>query len=157
MGGTASFSYVFLLEDDDSDEDGADDVIQNIFFGDTLGADLRVHFLHRVDAAQEAQWITAVGIAPALYNRFEHSVVRLPTFFGTAIPELGIILRADRAPTWYAAWSAPFSFLLTHDLALDVAARLFLVDDWIPKPDDEEDASDPVEVIGQLSIGLRLP
>ncbi len=155
-GGTATLSLVFLLDDDESDETDRGDTIMNVFFGDTMGADLRVHFLYRLDAAQEAEWITAVGVAPALGNRYADSAVRLPTFFGTLLPELGMILRADRSPTWYAAWSAPFSFLASHDLAIDLAARVFVVDDWIPKP-DVEDADDPVEAIFMLSAGFRLP
>lgn len=155
-GGTAALSLVFLFEEDDSDEDDRGDVITNIFFGDTIGAELRVHFLHRIDAMQEAQWITAVGVGSAMSNRYATSVVRLPTFFGTITPEFGAIFRADRAPTWYVAWSAPFSFLVTHDLAFDMAARVFVVDDWIPKP-DVEDADDPVEAIFMLSAGFRMP
>lgn len=156
LGGTAGLALAFWVDDDDADESDDEDTILNIFLGDTLGAELRVHFLHRVDGGQEAEWFTAVGIAPVLTNRFERSVVRLPTFFGTIAPELGVMFRADRDATWYVAWTMPFSFLITHDLALDLVPRLFVVDDWIPKPDPDAD-SDPAELVFMLSAGFRIP
>ena len=157
-GATASFGLYFQLEANESDESREDPTVMNIFFGDTFGADLRVHFLHRLDDSQAAQWITAIGVAPVLFNRFERSVVRLPTYWGTVFPEFGVILRADRDPTWYVSWEVPFSFLVHHDLAIDVAARVFIVDDWesLP-PDAPDDADDPVETILMLSAGFRLP
>lgn len=156
-GGTASFGLYYQLNHDDADETRPDGVIVNLFFGDSFGADLRVHFLHRLDGGPEATWITAVGLNPVLENRFAESVVRLPTYFGTLIPELGVIFRADRDPTWYLAWDILFSFLLAHDLAMDVAARVFLVGDWETLPEDApEDAEDPVETMFMLSVGFRL-
>ncbi len=155
-GGTATLSFVLMVDDDEADEHDEESSIMGAFFGDTFGGELRVHALARIDGGQEAQWITAVGLGPALANRYEHSVVRLPSFFGMALPEFGAIFRSDRAPTWYVGWSAPVSLLLTHDVALDLTPRVLVIDDWIPKPSpDAED--DPVEAIFMLSVGLRLP
>lgn len=155
-GLTATASFVHLLGERDASEDNSESVILGMAFGDVVGGELRVHWLSRLDAAPEAEWIVAVGLAPVMVNRFERSVVRLPTYLGLLAPELGVILRADRDPAWYAAWSAPVSLLVTHDVAVDLVARLFVIDDWIPKPDPDA-RQDPVEVILMLSAGLRLP
>jgi hypothetical protein len=155
-GGTAGLSFVFLEESDDADEHDEESSVLGALFGDTLGAELRVSALARIDGGQEAQWFASVGIAPMFVNRYEHTVVRLPSFIGTIAPEIGAIFRSDRDPTWYVGWSAPVSFLLTHDVALDVTPRLLLVDDWIPKPSPDSD-DDPAEVVVMLSAGLRLP
>ena len=91
----------------------------------------------------------ALGAAAALY---------VMPFAGPTIPELGVIFRSDRDPTWYASWELPFSFLIDHDVAFDVAARFFVVDEWIELPDDApEDSDDPAEIILMLSAGFRLP
>lgn len=156
-GATASLNFVHLLDSDDA-EDEDDNFVVNFFFGDVMGAELRTHFLYRVDTAQEAEWITAIGVAPVFANRFEHSVVRTPTYLGTILPEVGLMLRADRDPTWYVAWDVPFSFLWDHDLAVDLVARFFVVDEWIELPADApDDAEDPAEVILMLNLGFRLP
>lgn len=156
-GGTASVGYVAVLPARDADEDGGH-FLPTFLFGDVLGVALRVHALARLDDAPAARWITAIGLAPVLENRFEDSVVRMPTFWGTAVPEVGAILRSDTDVTWYVAWDAPFSFLVDHDLAIDVAARVFLIDEWLELPDDaEEGQDDPAEVLLMLSVGARLP
>ncbi|HJL19971.1 MAG TPA: hypothetical protein RMH99_30180 [Sandaracinaceae bacterium LLY-WYZ-13_1] len=158
VGATLAADYVFLHRARDSDERDLGVTVADVLVGDQIGASLRVHFLYRLDDTQEAEWITAVGISDAIQNRYETSAVRLPTFSGTLAPELGVILRADRDPTWYIAWDAPFSFLIHHDVAIDVAPRVMLIDDWIGPPEDApEDASDPVEVIVMVGAGLRLP
>jgi hypothetical protein len=155
-GGTAGAAYVFLLDANDADDQG-DEGIFNLLFGDTLGGELRVHFLYRVDTQQEAEWITAIGFSPLLVNRFEQSIVRLPTLMGTVMPEVGLILRADRDPTWYVGWSLPFSLLVGHDVAFDIAARIFLVDEWIELAPEDESTEDPAEAIVMLSAGFRMP
>ncbi len=130
----------------------------NFFMGDLLGAEVRAHFLYRADTVQEAEWITAVGISPVFSNRAGESIVRVPTYIGTVLPELGVIFRADRDPTWYAAWELPFSFLLDHDVAFDLVGRFFVVDEWIELPNDApEDSEDPAELIFMLNAGFRLP
>lgn len=156
-GVTATGSFGFLLRERDANEDDDKDaLLLGILVGDVLGAELRAHWLQRLDASQEAAWMVAVGVGPLLANRFERSVVRLPTMMGVLMPEVGAIFRADRDPTWYVGWSAPFSFLVTHDVAIDVTPRVLVVDEWIPKPHpDAED--DPAEVVFMLSAGLRLP
>lgn len=156
-GGTVAASYVFLMDEDDSDESDEDDSFFNVMVGDQIGAELRGHFVYRIDGGQQAEWSALVGIGPALANRFERSVVRIPTFVGTIIPELGIALRADRDPTWYAAWSFPVSVMITHDLAFDAVVRAFIVDEWEDERMNEDGTmSDPVEGLFMLSMGLRL-
>ena len=157
LGATASLGLVYYVDADDA-EDEEDEFIMNFFMGDTVGAELRAHFLYRADTAQAAEWITAIGISPVFANRAGDTVVRVPTYVGTVLPELGVILRPDRSATWYVAWELPFSFLVDHDLAIDVAARLFVVDEWIELPEDApEDTDDPAEVILMLGVGFRLP
>ncbi len=157
LGGTASLGLVYYVDADDA-EDEEDEFIMNFFMGDVVGAELRAHFLYRADTDQEAEWITAVGVAPVMANRAGDTVVRVPTYVGTVLPELGVILRPDRGATWYAAWELPFSFLVDHDLAIDVAARFFVIDEWVEPPADApEDAEDPAEIILMLGAGFRLP
>lgn len=158
LGATAAADWVFLIDAGDARDNDEEEAMLNFLFGDTLGAGLRAHFLYRADSAQAAEWITAVGVSATLLNRFEQSVLRLPTYLGTVLPEVGAVFRSDRAPTWYIAWDLPFSVLLDHDLALDIVARVFLVDDWIELPDDAPpDAEDTVETILTLGVGFRLP
>jgi hypothetical protein len=157
-GGTASAAYVYLAPASDADDDDGDDAFFNVLIGDQLGGELRVHFLHRTDGAQSGEWMTLVGIGPALANRLERSVVRMPTVVGTLVPELGLALRDDHEATWYAAWSLPVSLLLAHDVAFDAALRLFLIEDWLPERMAEDGTiSDPTEVIISVSAGVRLP
>lgn len=158
VGGTMAADWIFLHRARDSDERDSDDSLIDAMVGDQIGASLRAHFLHRVDGGQEAEWIAAVGVGDAFYNRYERSVLRLPSFSSIVAPELGVILRSDRDATWYIAWDAPVSILLDHDVALDITPRLFIVDDWIPLPTDApEDADDPAELIFSIGVGLRLP
>jgi len=81
----------------------------------------------------------------------------MPSLVSLIAPEVGVILRPDLDPTWYVAFDAPFSFLIHHDVAIDITPRVFVVDDWIPPPADAPDGDDPAEVILMLSAGLRLP
>lgn len=158
VGGTVAADWIFLHRARDSDERDAGESLVDALVGDQIGASLRAHFLYRADGGQEAEWIAAVGIGDALYNRYARSVLRLPTFSSIVAPELGVILRSDRDATWYIAWDAPVSILLDHDVALDITPRFFIVDDWIPLPTDApEDATDPAELIFSIGIGLRLP
>jgi len=157
-GGTFALDYVFLEDADESAEVNEGYTLINALLGDQMGVSLRAHFLYRTDTAQEAEWITAIGLSDTLQNRYAQSVVRMPSLIGTIAPEFGVILRSDRDPTWYIAWDAPFSFLVHHDVAIDIAPRVFLVDDWIPLPPDAPDtADDPVELIFMVGAGLRLP
>lgn len=156
-GASASAGLVYLLDSHDAAAED-DEAVWNFFFGDVLGAELRAHFLYRLDGTQAAEWMTLVGVGPVLENRFEHSVVRIPTYIGLLLPEFGVALRADRDATWYVAWSAPLRLLVHHDLAVDFVGRVFVVDEWEElAPTAPEDAADPVEVIVALSVGLRLP
>lgn len=156
-GGTASVAYVWLLDHHDAEEDGGGG-LPTFLYGDVFGAELRVHALHRLDDGQSARWIAAVGIGPMLENRFEDSVVRMPSLMGSFVPEFGAILRPDRDVTWYAAWEVPVSLMLDHDVALDLTARFFVIDEWIELPDDApENADDPAELMITLSAGVRLP
>ncbi|MEC7520834.1 MAG: hypothetical protein VYE22_13255 [Myxococcota bacterium] len=158
VGGSVAADWIFLHRARDSDERDFGDSLVDAIVGDQIGASLKAHFLYRADRGQEAEWIAAIGIGDALYNRYERTVVRLPTFSSIVGPELGLMLRSDRDPTWYIAWDAPVSILLDHDVALDITPRFFVVDDWIPLPTDApEDADDPAELIFQIGVGLRLP
>jgi hypothetical protein len=157
LGGTATGAFVFLSDADESDDSDDDDGLFNLLVGDQIGAELRVHFLHRADGGASAEWATMVGIGPALANRFERSVLRLPTIVGTIIPEVGVALRADRDPTWYAAWSFPVSVMITHDLAFDAIVRAFWMEDWEQERTNEDGTtSDPAEGIVSISLGLRI-
>ena len=157
VGATASLGLGFQLRANDADEGDEEETFFNALIGDTFGLALRVHVLNRVDAQDQAgRWIGAVGLGPLVANRYERSVVRLPTVVGVAIPEVGAILRGDEDVQLYAAWSLPFSFLLTHEMALDVTARMMLVDGWGELPADApEGESPPSELIFGLSAGLR--
>ncbi|MBZ0118008.1 MAG: hypothetical protein K8H88_13480 [Sandaracinaceae bacterium] len=157
LGPSGSIGLVHLLQRRHADESDDDETMMNILTGDTLGAELRVRALFRMDDAQAAHWIVSVGMAPIFENRFERSVARVPSFLGSVVPEAGVILREDRAPTWYIGWDLPFSFLIDHDIAVDLRAEILLVDDWIPKPAGMPDADDPAELIFGLHAGLRLP
>jgi len=157
LGATAGVGLLYYADANDA-EDEEDDFVLNFFVGDTVGLEMRAHFLYRVDTAQEAEWIAAVGLSSVFANRFSESIVRIPTYIGTALPEVGLMLRSDRSPTWYVAWDVPFSFLVDHDLAIDLNARVFVVDEWIELPSDApEGTEDPAEVILMLSAGFRLP
>lgn len=157
LGGTASLGLVYYV-DADAAEDEGDEFLLNFFAGDVMGLEARTHFLYRADGGQEAEWITAIGMRPVFANRVADTVVRAPTYLGLVLPEFGVILRPDRAATWYASWEAALSFLVAHDAAVDVAARVFVIDEWVElAPDSPEDAEDPAEVVLMLSAGLRLP
>lgn len=157
-GGTASLGYVYLMHHRDAREDGGSGWMPTLLFGDVLGAELRVHALARLDEGQAARWMVAVGARPVLANRFEDSVLRMPSYWDLFMPEFGVIARDDMDTTWYVAWETPFSILLDHDVALDIAARVYVVDEWIELPADAPDeAEDPAEVILSLSVGMRLP
>ncbi len=157
LGGTASLGLVYYV-DADAAEDEDDEFLLNFFAGDVMGVEARAHFLYRADGGQEAEWITAIGMRPVFANRVADTVVRAPTYLGLLLPEFGVILRPDRAATWYAAWEAPVSFLVGHDVAVDVAARVFVIDEWVELATDApEDAEDPAEVVLMLSAGVRVP
>ena len=155
LGASAAIDFTFLLDSRDALVEDGERWVLSSFLGDQLGGGFRAHVLYRLDSAQEAEWTIALGIGPLFVNRVSDSVVRVPSILGIVAPEMGLILRADRDPTWYAAWAAPFSLLLDHDTALDLVARVFFIDDWLLPPAEGEE--DPAEIILMLSAGVRLP
>jgi len=158
LGATASLNLVYYVPSHEADDSNEDDGFLGFMLGDTFGPELRTHFLYGADTTQAAEWVVAVGLTLVSGNRFEESVVRLPTFIGTVFPEIGVIFRSDQDATYYLGWDVPFSFLVDHDLAFDLAARVLLVPGWRELPADApEDAVDPTEAIFLLNAGFRLP
>ena len=72
--------------------------------------------------------------------------VRVPSVYGTLLPEFGVMLREDLPAAWYAAWTLPFTVLLDAHVGVDVRATVIVVDDWVP--------GDDVEALVTLGVGL---
>ncbi|MGE0785946.1 MAG: hypothetical protein AB7S26_09680 [Sandaracinaceae bacterium] len=128
VGGSLSAMLTLSLDMDGADEHrhGA----LNGLLGDSFGLALRGHFFGRVDRGADASYAVAIGGQLVLVNALGGGDVRIPSLAGLVSPEVGVMIRSDRDPSFYFAWHAPFALLLESWFSLEARVSIFLIEDW---------------------------
>ena len=128
--------------------------IPGLMIGDTLGLAARMTVLANGSQSNTA-WAVAVGGSPIILDRLAGEIVRLPTLLGVMAPEVGVILRSLTEPALYLAWELPFALRMDDHVAVDIAVRVYAIDDWLA-PRIEEPGVEPWEIMTTVSMGVRL-
>ncbi|MDQ3033204.1 MAG: hypothetical protein M3Y87_12365 [Myxococcota bacterium] len=123
------------------DDEGA----LGFFIPASLGFDVRVMLLG--SGLDQPGWDTtfAIGAAPSISFVLEDTV-RLPGFLALIVPEVGVIVSAERPAALYLGWQVPVDVLVDEHLALSARASLMMIDDWVE--------GDGVEAIVSLRLGF---
>jgi len=136
-GGTFGIGFRYAIEYDSYEEDEDFGGFFQTVFGDTFGADLRVH-VHAGTRAQDPDWMVAVGVAPVMLNAVGDGRFRVPALpYGLVVPELGVIAREDRPAAFYVGWNLPVAYLVSDDLGLEARGTVMMVDGWAGEDDVE--------------------
>ncbi len=141
VGGEVSGGFRYVWQPRSSDDE-----FMMLMFGNIVGADLRVRSFALMPSQTANLWAVSIGVGPSMGIAPEHEGFRLPSIYGSLLPEFGVILRPDLGPAWYAGWSLPVTVLLDPHLGVEMRATVLVVDDWV--------AGDDVEALLTLGVGL---
>ncbi len=123
-----------------------DDEMLALFFGDSVGIDLRTRVVDFMPVQGGETWGLTVGLAPAMAYASRDAIFRIPTLYSCLVPEAGLALRQNGDAAAYIGWSLPVAFLITRELGIEARASVLLIDDWLP--------GDDVEALVSFGLGL---
>lgn len=151
---TLETAFVAYLDDEIARDDRDESFWWGFFIGDTMGfAPQAMVIANGSDIA--APWAVAVGGRLVFQNRLRGTPVRVPSILGSLLPSIGAIFRAQTPTAFYLGWEAPFSIRFDPHVTLDVAFRIYAIDDWL-EPRVEEPGVEPWNYVMTVSMGVRL-
>lgn len=151
---TLDLDFVVYLEDESARDDRDESLWWGFFIGDTIGlAPQAMVIANGSDIA--APWAVAVGGGLRFQNRLLGGPLRVPSILGSLLPSIGAIFRAHTATAFYLCWEAPFAIRMDRHVALDVAFRIYAIDDWL-QPRIEQPGVEPWNYVTTVSMGIRL-
>lgn len=154
FAGTLELAFVAYLDDEIARDNREESFWWGFFIGDTMGfAPQAMVIANGSDVA--APWATAVGGGLVFQNRLVGGPVRVPSILGSLLPSIGAIFRAHTATAFYLCWEAPFSIRMDPHVTMDVAFRIYAIDDWL-QPRVEQPGVEPWNYVMTTSIGVRL-
>jgi hypothetical protein len=122
--------------------------VNRTFYGEFFGVEARGHFLRSLGDSDT--WLIQAGgafSAAKLPKEGPLDRLRYPAFYPLLLPEIGAAFQRDEPASAYFRWSAPFSFLIHKNVAIELSPSVSLLAPT-PKPNPN--------VLIALDLGLSV-